>query len=110
MEKRRTQAERSNESRRRLIEAAITLLAERGYAGASLAAIGERAGVSRGLVTHHFGSKEQCIAEVTTFIREAVIDRLAGDPGQGGLAAIDNLVRTYLSEEPGLAAPPAPCT
>lgn len=103
MQKRRTQAERSNDSRRRLIEAAITLLAERGYAGTSLAAIGETAGVSRGLVTHHFGSKDQCIAEVVTSIRESVVDRVQGVE-RHGIAALENLVRTYLGDDPTMAA------
>lgn len=103
MQKRRTQAERSNDSRRRLIEAAITLLAERGYAGTSLAAIGETAGVSRGLVTHHFGSKDQCIAEVVTSIRQAVVDRIQGVE-RHGVAALENLVRTYLGNDPTMAA------
>lgn len=97
MEKRRTQAERRAASRRRLIDAAIELLATRGYARTSLAAIGEKAGVSRGLVTHHFGSKEQCIAEVVAHIRRLVEAELHENERRG-LAAIENLLRVYLQE------------
>jgi AcrR family transcriptional regulator len=55
---RRTQAERVEASDRALIAAAIALIAERGYDRTTLAAIGETAGYSRGLVTQRFGSKE----------------------------------------------------
>ncbi|HKP63133.1 MAG TPA: TetR/AcrR family transcriptional regulator [Polyangiales bacterium] len=54
---RRTQAERTAESDRRMLRAATELIGERGYQGTSLAAIGERAGYSRGLVHERFGSK-----------------------------------------------------
>jgi AcrR family transcriptional regulator len=67
---RRTQAERRTESRQRLIEAAIRLLAVRGYARTSLVEIGKEAGLSRGLVSHHFGSKEACMKAVVDHIRE----------------------------------------
>ena len=55
--RRRTQAERSALAELRMTEAAIELLNERGIGGATLKAIGEKAGYSRGLATHHFGSK-----------------------------------------------------
>jgi AcrR family transcriptional regulator len=54
---RRTQAERTAESDARLMRAALKLIGERGYQGTSLAAIGEEAGYSRGLVNERFGSK-----------------------------------------------------
>ncbi len=45
------------------MDAAIELFAAGGIRGTSLAAIGERAGMSRGAVNFHFGSKENLIAE-----------------------------------------------
>ncbi len=57
MKARRTQAERTAESDRRLVRAALKLIGERGYQATSLAAIGEEAGYSRGLVNERFGSK-----------------------------------------------------
>ena len=54
----RSRAERARRSDRALLHAAVSLIAERGYNGATLAAIGERAGYSRGLVTQRFGSKD----------------------------------------------------
>lgn len=41
----------------KMVNATIELLNTAGLAGTTLIAIGERAGYSRGLATHHFGSK-----------------------------------------------------
>ena len=55
--KRRSQKERSSETQARLLDAAVTLLHERGLAGTSTHDIAEAAGVSRGALTHHFESR-----------------------------------------------------
>jgi len=55
------QQDRSQESTRRLLDAAAELVAEGGVGRATLAAIGARAGYSRGLVSARFGSKENLL-------------------------------------------------
>lgn len=55
--KRRTQAERSSETQERVINAAIDLLRQKGYAGFRIADVTEEAGVSRGAQSHHFPTK-----------------------------------------------------
>jgi AcrR family transcriptional regulator len=62
--KRRRQGERTALSEQAMTDAAVSLLVERGIAGTTLASIGERAGYSRGLVTHRFGSKAGLLAHV----------------------------------------------
>ena len=59
-----SQAERRTRSEDALLDASAELVAERGVHGASLASIGGRAGVSRGLPTHHFGSKDALLARL----------------------------------------------
>lgn len=59
---RRTQEERSEETQRRLLEATIALLLERGYSRLTTPDIARRAGVSRGALTHHFTNKEDIVA------------------------------------------------
>lgn len=51
--------ERSRATRARLLEAAVACLAERGVAGATVGAVAERAGVSRGAAQHHFPTREE---------------------------------------------------
>ncbi len=59
-----TQVQRTASARRRLIAAATTLVAEQGVGNTSVAAIGERAGMSRGAVNFHFGSKDDLLTAV----------------------------------------------
>ena len=53
----RRQQDRRNEAEQRLLDAAAELIGEIGPGAVTLANIGERAGYSRGLATHYFGSK-----------------------------------------------------
>lgn len=59
--RRRTQQERSQETRGRLLKATIDLLIERGYARLTVADIAKRAGVSNGARVHHFPTKEALV-------------------------------------------------
>jgi AcrR family transcriptional regulator len=62
--KRRTQEERSAATRRRLIDAAVECLSELGYLEATVEVVAKRAGVSRGAVQHHFGSRNDLLVAV----------------------------------------------
>jgi len=98
LKRRRTQAERSAESERRLIDAATQLVAEQGFSKTTLAEIGEKAGYSRGLVNERFGSKER-LAQVLAdeFQGHFALDRLAPAlEGQSGLEALIVTIETYL--------------
>jgi AcrR family transcriptional regulator len=61
---RRAQAERSEETRERVIKAAMQCIAEYGYKQASVTRIAERSGVSWGGIQHHFGTKDAIIQAV----------------------------------------------
>jgi AcrR family transcriptional regulator len=65
-ERRREQAE---QTRRRVLDAAGSLFEERGYAGASIAAIAKHAGVSEETVYARFGNKRTLLGEL---VRRAV--------------------------------------
>ena len=58
-----TKQEQRELSERRIIASTLSLIAERGVSGATLAEIGERAGYSRGLPAHLFGNKDALLAE-----------------------------------------------
>ena len=62
--RRRTQEQRRTEARQQLLNAAATIITERGLTGLTLADVGERAGYSRGITNHHFGSKAALIKEL----------------------------------------------
>ncbi len=94
---RRTQEERREDSRRKLLDAATRLLSARGYAGTTMVEIGREAGASHGLVTYHFGTKKDCIKAVLEDIRNATIQNNKQlTAGLRGLAALDKLCEAYL--------------
>lgn len=76
---RRTQAERRATTRAALIQATIDCLVELGHAGTTTQEVQQRAGVSRGALTHHFAAKsdlllaavDQLYAEFSASIRAA---------------------------------------
>jgi AcrR family transcriptional regulator len=63
VEGRQTQAERRRLSEGRIINAALEVIAERGVSRMTLAEVGERAGYSRGLPAHLFGTKSNLLCE-----------------------------------------------
>ena len=94
---RRSQAERRSQSEDALLEAAAEMIAERGVQGATLASIGGRAGVSRGLPTHHFGSKDALVTQLAERAQnriEGVIVEAQRHHAEvnGSLPALDEIV------------------
>jgi len=80
---RRTQAERSESTRRALVEAARPLFAARGYAGVGTEEIVRSAGVTRGALYHHFGGKRDLFEAVYEQVEADLAERIAA----GALAA-----------------------
>jgi AcrR family transcriptional regulator len=78
-------AERAQPDRRRAVMyAAAQVLAEKGYAAATLAEIGERAGVQAGSLYYYFASKDDLVEEV---LAQGVRDsRVAVEAALGQLA------------------------
>ncbi|MGH8517858.1 MAG: TetR/AcrR family transcriptional regulator, partial [Panacagrimonas sp.] len=65
---RRTQTERSDAMRKRLIDATLQGLVQDGYAATTVSSIVRRAGVSRGAHLHHFPTKNALILEATEYL------------------------------------------
>jgi len=64
-------------SRERIIAAALEIMAARGYAGCSVAAVAERAGVATGTVYRHFPTKADLFAEVFRTASQREMDAVA---------------------------------
>jgi AcrR family transcriptional regulator len=79
----RTQEQRRIEAEHRLVRAAAELVGEIGPGKVTLANVGERAGYSRGLATHHFGSKgalmQRLVDAVTSQFRDAMVEESQSD-------------------------------
>ena len=81
-----------------MIEAAIDLLTSVGIQGTTLLAIGEKAGYSRGLVTHHFGSKAGLFRAVLKRITANwTHDLVAALADRAGVAAVEAAIDAHLA-------------
>jgi AcrR family transcriptional regulator len=67
---RRTQAERSETTRKQLIDAAIKLIRAKGFGGLRTVEVSELAGVSRGALLHHFKNRHELVVAVLTYVNE----------------------------------------
>lgn len=96
---RRTQQERREEAERRLLEAAADLIATSGIGSITLAAVGERAGYSRGIVGHHFGSKASLMERLIEAVHREFFNACtaAVDPSASPQEQLISLIRTFAS-------------
>ena len=88
--RRRSQAERSAATRGALLDAGRELFAERGFAGAGQEDIVERAGVTRGALSHHFGTKQGLFQAVVQSIERELAELIA-EAAMRGDSALDHL-------------------
>jgi len=98
--RRRTQAERTATANRRMIRAAVRLIAHHGYTRTTLAQVGKEAGYTGGLVSHHFGSKEGLLRALVEhaagrFYQDQL---LSATRDKAGLEALCASMDTYLDE------------
>ena len=73
-----------NARRQQIVGAAIDTIAEVGYAQASLARIAARLGISKGVISYHFASKDDLIKQVVIDVVEAgrayILPRVFAEP------------------------------
>jgi AcrR family transcriptional regulator len=101
---RRKQADRTALSDRLLTEAAIQLLVKFGIQGTTLQAVGERAGYSRGLATHRFGSKAGLFGKVLEIASMDWLERVQATVGErvgaDALCAATDAAEAFIRERP----------
>lgn len=83
------QQERSRQTRKQLLEAALSTLSDDGVAATTVSAVAQRAGVSRGAAQYHFPTRdslleamlEEFFTERTQQLRRSVADLPSGPEG-----------------------------
>jgi AcrR family transcriptional regulator len=80
------------ERRRQIIDATVRVMGLKGWQEASIDEISKAAGVSRGLVSYHFGDKAALLAGVLERCREVFVDTVATSIGP----ALDPVYRLRL--------------
>lgn len=99
------QQERTERSTNALLQAASELIVEGGFDSLTFAAIGERAGYSRGLVTARFGNKDGLIEAlieriVTTWSHKNVLPQTKGQPGMQRVVRLLGAIRAQAERDP----------
>jgi AcrR family transcriptional regulator len=93
LETREPQQDRSRATRARLLESAITCLADLGWSASTVAVVAEHAGVSRGAAQHHFPTRESlfmaALEHVTRERGEQLRRQLGERPGMNTRAIVD---------------------
>ncbi|GLW50885.1 TetR family transcriptional regulator [Streptomyces sp. NBRC 14336] len=91
--------DRSRATRQRLLEAAVSCLAEHGWAGSTVSVVAERAGVSRGAAQHHFPTREDLFTAAVEYVAEERSTALRALFPQGAAqdrrAVVEALVALY---------------
>jgi len=95
---RRTQAERRQTAERGILDAAMTVISERGVNGMSFAEIGTAAGYSRGITSHYFGTKENLLVSLLRDVADRFNEALhtSSYAGASGIEQIVIYVQLYL--------------
>jgi AcrR family transcriptional regulator len=91
---RRTQQERRAQAEAALLDAAAELVVQHGVRSLTLARVGEQAGYSRGIVTHHFGSKQALLERLARATQTGFVPGLADLPP--GLDRLLRLIDGYI--------------
>lgn len=93
---------RRRNTRRKLFEAAVTLIAEQGFSSTTVDEIAERAGVAKGTVYYNFASKTVLFEELLRHGMELLADSLQqaademAERGGGRVDALDAMIRAAL--------------
>jgi AcrR family transcriptional regulator len=85
----RTQADRSRDTRGKLMRAVVDCLVDVGWAGTTTTLVSERAGVSRGAQLHHFASRGELVSAAVQHVGAESVREL-----RARAAALQRPVRT----------------
>ena len=96
----RTQAERRDEAERRILEAAALIVAEEGFEAITLADAGERAGYSRGLPSHYFGTKNDLLSALAFTLSTSFMARRRASADLSGFEGLIASVKYYFELPP----------
>lgn len=85
-------------TRRQLVQAGLQIVAERGFAGATTAAIAEASGKAHGTVFVHFRTRDVLVAELVAEIGKTMSQRLAESPsGVPDLPDLPDVLDSHLA-------------
>ncbi|NMO01321.1 TetR/AcrR family transcriptional regulator [Gordonia sp. TBRC 11910] len=98
-----TAAEQGRETRRRLMDAAVEVIAEEGWGAASTRSVALRAGLPPGLVHYHFPSVTDLLIDASLRLAQeevaGVVRAAVSDTGAAGLATLLDALASYRADQ-----------
>jgi len=98
--RRRTQTERRAEAEQRLLEATKQVISLHGVSAVTFAAVAAQAGFSRGIITHHFGSRRGLMETLARSLQKLVPPAPADLHGRERVLAQVDLYLATLQQHP----------
>ena len=95
-----TRAEQKQQTRQKLIEATMEVIASEGFSSVTMAKVAEKAGLSRGIGNFHFKSKEQLLLETLRALYKEFDDgwrNAVADAGSSPTDQLKDLIKTTLN-------------
>lgn len=92
----RTVGSAADDTRQRILDVAVDLFIERGYAGTSVRDISERLGMTKGSLYYHFASKDDLLAALVEPMT-AKLDEFIADATKSGHPANRELIERLVS-------------
>ena len=96
---RRSHVERRAEAQRKMLAAAMQLVAQKGLGAVTLTEVGTAAGYSRGLAAHYFESRDDLLTALAEQVMQTFVARAqARQPALPALATLARLIEYYLAD------------
>ena len=89
------------EGREALLAAAVRIVAERGLRNLTYRAVAKEAGVTHGLVTHHFGTRDALIHAALEYSLETSIPAISTEADSGRLDSLFASLAEIVDRDPG---------
>jgi TetR/AcrR family transcriptional regulator, regulator of biofilm formation and stress response len=103
-----TAAERGSraygEGREALLAAAVRVVATKGLRHLTYRAVAQEAGVTHGLVTHHFGTRDALIESALRYSLDNSVAGMSTEPGSGRIEALFEGLAQLVADDPDTQA------
>ncbi len=85
------------EKQKQILEASLSLFAEKGFANTTTADIAEKAGVAEGTVYKRYANKQELLVAIIEPFRDSILPRMATDFGKTRVNLPVNTLREFLT-------------
>jgi len=95
---------RYGEGREALLRAAVRVVATSGLRNLTYRSVAREAGVTHGLVAHHFGSRDALLEEALQYSLQVSVDTSSLESGSGRMSDFASNLASFVESDPDLQA------